>query len=68
MIAAHPKAGYTPETFNGRRLSMGQTPALIEHCSFAFGHFTTAFINAILAKKPVGFLYYKEMLKCGQNS
>ncbi len=67
VIAAHPKAGYTPETFNGRPIIMGQTPALIEHCSFAFGHFTTAFINAILAKKPVGFLYYKEMLKCGQK-
>lgn len=67
VIAAHPKAGYTAETFNGRPILLGQTPALIEHCSFAFGHFTTAFINAILARKPVGFLYYKEMLRCGQK-
>lgn len=67
VIAAHPKAGYTEETFNGRPIILGQTPALIEHCSFAFGHFTTAFINAILANKPVGFLYYREMLRCGQK-
>ncbi len=67
VIAAHPKAGYTAETFQGRPILLGQTPALIENCSFAFGHFTTAFINAILARKPVGFLYYKEMLQCGQK-
>lgn len=67
VIAAHPKAGYSAETFNGRPVILGQTPALIENCAFAFGHFTTAFINAILAHKPVGFLYYREMLKCGQK-
>lgn len=67
VIAAHPKADYTEQTFNGRPIILYKTPALIENCSFAFGHFTTAFINAILARKPVGFPYYDEMLKCGQK-
>ena len=67
VIAAHPKAEYAPETFNNRPIIFYQTPALIEHCSLAFGHFTTAFINAILAKKPVAFPYYREMLRCGQK-
>ena len=67
VIAAHPKAEYSPETFNHRPIIFYQTPALIEHCSLAFGHFTTAFINAILAKKPVAFPYYREMLRCGQK-
>lgn len=62
IIAAHPKAEYDKETFNGRPIIKYKTGQLIEHSSLVLSHYSTSVINAILSEKPLVFLWYPEML------
>ncbi|MDD2458827.1 MAG: hypothetical protein PHQ83_10020 [Eubacteriales bacterium] len=62
IIAAHPKAEYDEATFNGRPIIKYKTGQLIEHSSLVLSHYSTSVINAVLAEKPLVFLWYPEML------
>lgn len=62
IIAAHPKADYDEQTFNGRPIIKYKTGQLIEHSSLVLSHYSTSVINAVLSEKPLVFLWYPEML------
>lgn len=68
IISAHPKSDYTHKTFNNRRIIKYKTPNLIENSQMVIAHGSTSVINAILANKPIIFLYYDEMLKKATRS
>ncbi len=62
VIAAHPKAHYSPERFNGRAIYYGQTPSLVKNCEFVISHHSTSIGFAVLARKPAIFVYTQQML------
>lgn len=68
VIAAHPKAGYGSETFEGRTTIRGQTAALVRDCEFVVSHTSTSFSYAVLNDKPVLFAYTDEMRRLYQNT
>jgi len=57
IVAAHPKSGYAENDFNGRRIILYKTPALLKHAEFVLAHYSTSLIDLVLQKKPVVFLY-----------
>lgn len=61
IIAAHPKANYGAETFQGREIYRGQTPELVRDADFVISHHSTSFGYAVLNRKPVVFVYTNEM-------
>lgn len=61
VIAAHPKANYSAELFNGRAIYQGQTPALVKDADFVISHHSTAISYVVLNYKPVIFIYTNEM-------
>ncbi len=63
VIAAHPKARYAADQFNGREIVSGKTPALVKQASFAISHNSTSISFAILAHKPTIFVYTQEMFE-----
>ena len=63
VIAAHPKAHYSPERFNGREIHYGQTPLLVRDCDFVISHHSTSIGFAVLAHKPAIFVYTQQMLE-----
>jgi hypothetical protein len=63
VVAAHPKAHYPPQRFNGRAIYYGKTPSLIKNCEFAISHHSTSVGFAVLACKPVIFIYTQQMLE-----
>jgi len=65
VISSHPKAEYTDEIFNGRKIIKYNTPNLIQYSEFVIAHATTSIINVVLASKPIVFIFYDEMLRKG---
>jgi hypothetical protein len=68
LIAAHPKAVYAPETFGGRKIFYGQTPELAKSAYFIIAHHSTAISYAVLAYKPVIFIYTETMKLSYKNT
>ena len=65
IIASHPKIDYNEELFNGRKIIKYKTANLIKFSEFVMTHDSTSTMNAVLAYKPLIFLYYNEMLEKG---
>lgn len=57
VIAAHPKSNYTEDVFEGRKTIKFKSCNLIKNASIVVTHFSTAISFAILAKKPLIFIY-----------
>lgn len=62
VIAAHPKSGYKENDFNGRKIILYKTPALLKHAEFVLAHYSTSLIDLVLQKKPVVFLYSEDYM------
>jgi hypothetical protein len=62
VIAAHPKAHYSPDRYGGRAIYYGQSPALVKNCEFVISHHSTSIGFAVLARKPAIFVYTQQML------
>jgi len=63
VIAAHPKAVYERNPFDGREIYRFETCTLAKGCEFALAHFSTSVSFPVLFKKPVIFMYTSEMKK-----
>lgn len=63
VIAAHPKADYRDETFQGRAVYSNLTAELTRDADFVISHTSTALSYAVLNLKPVLFIYTTEMLQ-----
>ncbi|MBS4096027.1 MAG: hypothetical protein KGZ83_04215 [Sulfuricella sp.] len=61
VVAAHPKANYNPETFNGRDIFCGVTPELVRDAEFVISHHSASVSYAVLNRKPIIFVYTEEM-------
>lgn len=61
IIAAYPKVKYMPGDFGGREIIYGKTADLIKNARIVLAHYSSALANAILLRKPIIFLYYKEL-------
>lgn len=61
VIAAHPKASYSSETFNNRKIIFGETATLIKNAKLVINQFSAAFYFAVLFKKDFIDIYTKEM-------
>lgn len=57
IVAAHPKSGYGENDFNGRKIILYKTPALLKYSELVLAHYSTSLIDLVLQKKPVIFLY-----------
>lgn len=62
VIAPHPKAIYDETTFDGRKIIFGKTANLICNSVGIITHDSTSNITAVLARKPIIFVYSEEML------
>lgn len=60
-IAAHPKARYAPDRFEGRPIVQGRTPEMIRDSEFAMSHHSTSVGMAVMARKPLLFIYTRQM-------
>lgn len=63
VIAAHPKAQYSPETFKGRSIIYGKTAEVVRDCQFVISHHSTSIGYAVLNAAPAIFVYTQEMLE-----
>lgn len=63
VIAAHPKADYTVNPYNGRTILMNKTADLVSDASFVISHISTAVSFAVLFSKPVLFAYNNQIYK-----
>ena len=63
VISSHPKANYSENDFEGRKIIKYKTPVLIQHCEFIVSHYSTSLIDAVLMKKPIKVLYSDSLLK-----
>lgn len=63
VIAAHPKADYGIETFQGRKIYRGLTPELVKDADFVMSHHSTSINYAVLNHKPIIFIYTDEMAR-----
>lgn len=61
VIAAHPKATYSKDTFNNRKIIFGETAALIRYAKLVINQYSAAFYLAVLFKKDFIDVYTKEM-------
>jgi hypothetical protein len=61
VIAAHPKASYSVDTFEGREIYQGLTPELVKDAEFVISHHSTSISYAVLNHKPLVFIYTAEM-------
>jgi hypothetical protein len=61
VIAAHPKADYSPETFQGREIYRGITPELVKDADFVISHHSASLSYAVLNGKPIIIVYTDEM-------
>jgi hypothetical protein len=57
VIAAHPRADYTCDRFEGRRIHQLATAELVRDAEFVLSHTSTAMSYAILNGKPLVFIY-----------
>lgn len=61
IVAAHPKAKYGGNEFNGREIIHEMTPYLVKNAEFCIYHFSTSISYAILENKPSLFIYTDSM-------
>jgi hypothetical protein len=61
VIAAHPKANYGQDHFNGRKIYVNLTPILVKSAEFVLSHHSTSISYAVLNYKPIIFIYTEEM-------
>ncbi|HUX91568.1 MAG TPA: hypothetical protein VMV48_12865 [Gallionellaceae bacterium] len=61
VIAAHPKADYHKDTFEGREIFSGQTPRLVKNAEFVIVEASTSISYAVLNYKPIVSIYTEEM-------
>jgi hypothetical protein len=61
VIAAHPKAAYSPDLFKRREIYYGQTPLLVKGADLVISHHSTSLSYAVLNSKPIVFIYTAEM-------
>ena len=61
IIASHPKANYTVNTFQGREIYYGKTAELVKRCKFVISHHSTSVNYAVLSYVPIIFIYTQEM-------
>ena len=68
VIAAHPKANYENELFEGREIYRGCTPELLKDADFAISHHSTSVSYAVLNIKPIIFIYTEMMKQLYKNT
>lgn len=56
IIAAHPKAEYTPETFGNREIKKYMTADLVINSSYVIQHTSNSISYVILANKPLALI------------
>jgi len=61
VVAAHPKADYSVDLFNGREIYYSRTPSLVKDADFVISHHSTSLSYAVLNHKPIIFIYTNEM-------
>lgn len=61
IIAAHPKAVYDPSPFEGRKVLMNETNALVKDALVVFAHASTAVSFAVFHKKPLCLIFNDEI-------
>ena len=63
IIAAHPKADYKINPYDGRQLFVMKTCELVKNARFVISHSSTSISFAVLFNKPLIFIYNDEMLR-----
>ena len=63
LIAGYPKVRYKDDIFGGREIIYNDTANLINNAEVILSHTSSSIITAIIKRKPIIFLYYKEMMK-----
>ena len=63
VIAAHPKADYTKNFFNGRKIFKYKTAELVKNSEFCFSHISASTCFSIFFNKPLFFIYTNEFKK-----
>jgi hypothetical protein len=63
VIAAHPKANYINNPFEGREIYSGLTPELVAKADFIVSQHSTSVSYAVLNLKPIIFVYTSIMEK-----
>ncbi len=61
VIAAHPTADYSADTFQGREMYRLQTAKLVKDAEFVISMHSTSTCYAVLNAKPVIFIYTEDM-------
>jgi hypothetical protein len=67
-IAAHPKAKYAPDLFEGRSIVQFRTPEMIRDAEFVMCHHSTTIGLAAMTRKPLMFLYTRQMMEIYADS
>ncbi|MBI4370956.1 MAG: hypothetical protein HY552_01525 [Elusimicrobia bacterium] len=62
-VALHPKSSYGPEAFEGRAALKDATAALVRDAEFVLCHLSTSMSCAVLARKPILYVYTDEMAR-----
>jgi len=68
VIAAHPKADYHSDVFNGREVIYGCTPDLVKDSECVIAEMSTAISYVVMDYKPVFFVHNDEMNNIYENS
>jgi hypothetical protein len=68
VIAAHPRASFSVEPFQGREVYYGQTSELVRDAEFVINHHSTSQSYAVLSHKPIIFIYTNEMVSLYENT
>jgi hypothetical protein len=68
VIAAHPKADYRPETFEGRASHRLVTAELVRDAQFVLSHTSTALSYAVLNGKPLVFISTDDMVRAYEHT
>lgn len=68
VIAAHPTANYSGETFLGREISRLKTAELVRDAEYVISMHSTSTGYAVLNEKPIIFIYTNEMLALYEES
>ena len=63
VIAAHPKADYGTETFQGREFYRGMTAELVRDADFVISHHSASISYPVLNRKPLVFIYTNKMVE-----
>jgi hypothetical protein len=62
VVAAHPKADYSNNPFQGRDIYRDLTAKLVKDADFVVSHHSTSISYAVLNHKPIVFVYTDEMV------